>query len=263
MSHGPIERGLDMVASRGVDYQYTSVNILGIPNVSDSLYAIKKLVFDEQLYTLSEVNEAVENNWKENEPMRLRFLGAGKFGNDLDEPDALFVRVCDTICDELEILNNGRGQQFRPSLFHFQGHVYPDVIGATPDGRRATDYLAHGINPTGGMNTKGLLPTANSVSSLNAAKFQGSPFQVDIQPKFFDGKNEIWKYIYDFSTAYFNNGGMQINLHIMDLKKLEDAMKHPDKPEYQNIIVRVTGYASRFVSMGRPYQIEFISRVNY
>ena len=263
MSHGPIERGLDMAAPRGVDYQYTSVNILGIPNVSDSLYAIKELVFEKKRYSLDEVITAVDTDWKDRESMRLRFLNHGKYGNDLDGPDAMYVRVCDTICDELEGLNNLKGQPFRPSLFHFQGHVYPTVIGATPDGRRSTDYLAHGVNPTSGMNTRGLLPTANSLSSVSAEKFQGSPLQIDLQPKFFDGKDEIWRYIYDFSSAYFKNGGMQINLHIMDLKKLEDAIENPDKAEYQNIIVRVTGYAARFVSLPRNYQKEFVSRMNF
>ncbi len=58
-------------------------------------------------------------------------------------------------------------------------------------------------------------------------------------------------------------GGIQINLNIMDLKKLRDAMDHPENPEYQNIIVRVTGYASRFICLTRPYQQEFVERMNY
>ena len=263
LSHGPIERGLDMVAPRGVDYQQTSVNVLGIPNVADSLYAIKKQVFEKKRYTLQEVVAAVKANWADNEPMRLRFLNEEKYGNDSDEVDALYSRVCETICDELERLHNQKGQPFRPSLFHFQGHIYPTVLGATPDGRLATDYLAHGVNPTVGMNTRGLIPTANSLSTVKANKFQGSPLQIDLQPRFFDGKEEIWKYIRDFSVAYFKNGGMQINLHIMDLEKLKDAIEHPDKPEYQNIIVRVTGYAARFVAIGKPYQREFVARMNY
>ena len=264
ISHGPIERGMDMVAPRGVDYQYTSVNILGIPNVADSFSAIKKLVFEKKLYTLKQVKDAVETDWEGNEPMRLRFLNEDKYGNDIEEADAMFVRVCETIRDELERLYNQKGQPFRPSLFHFQGHLNPrEHGGATPDGRRADDYLAHGANPTGGVNVRGLTPTANSLSSVKGNKYQGSPLQVYIQPKFFDGKEEIWEYIRNFSAAFFKKGGVQINLHIMDLSKLADAMDNPEKPEYQNIIVRVTGYASRFISLPRHYQEEFVSRVNY
>lgn len=262
-SHGPIERGLDMVASRGVDYQYTSVNILGIPNVADSLHAIKKLVFAQKRYTLQQVKDATEANWQDREPMRQRFLNQDKFGNDLDEVDDLFVRITESLAGILGGLVNTRGQEFRASLFHFQGHVAPAAIGATPDGRLAHEYLAHGINPQVGRNTTGLLATANSLAKVDQRKFQGGPLQVELQPRFFDGKEEIWQYVRDFSEVFFKKGGIQLNLNIMDLKKLRNAMDHPDDPQYQNIIVRVTGYASRFICLTRSYQQEFVERMNY
>jgi pyruvate-formate lyase len=262
-SHGPIERGIDMVDQRGVDYQFTSVNILGIPNVADSFHAIKKLVFEKKMYTLAEVKEATEANWQGREPMRQRFLNQDKFGNDLDEVDELFVRVTESLARILGSMVNLRGQEFRASLFHFQGHVYPEVIGATPDGRLADEYLAHGINPQVGRNTKGLLATANSIAKIDQRKFQGGTMQVELQPRFFDGKEEIWKYVANFSDTFFKKGGIQINLNIMDLKKLRDAIDHPENPEYQNIIVRVTGYASRFICLSSVYQKEFVERMNY
>ncbi|RPJ52089.1 MAG: hypothetical protein EHM21_01100 [Chloroflexi bacterium] len=262
-SHGPIERGLDMVAPRGVDYQYTSVNILGIPNVTDSFYAIKRLVFEKKMYTLKEVKEATDTNWKDREPMRLRFLNQDKFGNDIQDVDALFVRITETLADVLGHLYNLRGQEIRASLFHFQGQIAPSVIGATPDGRLAEEYLAHGINPTIGRNTRGLLATANSLAKADQRKFQGGGLQVELQPKFFDGKDEIWKYVRGFSETFFKKGGVQVNLNIMDLNKLRDAMDHPENPEYQNIIIRVTGYAARFISLSRIYQEEFLARMNY
>ena len=262
-SHGPIERGLDMTAARGVDYQYTSVNILGIPNVADSLHAIKKLVFEQKRYTLAEVHAATESNWEGREPMRQRFLGQAKWGNDNDEVDELFVRISESLAAIMDRTLNQRGQQFRASLFHFQGHLSPQLVGATPDGRLATEYLAHGINPTVGRNTQGLLATANSIAKVDQRKFQGGPIQIELQPRFFDGKEDMGTYIRDFSEVFFRKGGIQINLNIMDLKKLRDAMDHPENPEYQNIIVRVTGYASRFICLNRPYQKEFVERMNY
>jgi formate C-acetyltransferase len=98
---------------------------------------------------------------------------------------------------------------------------------------------------------------------VDQRKFQGGTMQVELQPKFFDGKEEIWKYVRDFSDVFFRKGGIQINLNIMDLKKLRDAMDHPENPEYQNIIVRVTGYASRFICLNRAYQKEFVERMNF
>jgi formate C-acetyltransferase len=261
--HGPIERGVDMTGARGVDYQYTSTNILGIPNVADSLFAIKKLVFEEGAYTLAEVRKATDENWKDNEVMRQRFLRQNKFGNDIDDVDELCVRICDIIADILDGTKNNRGQQYRASLFQFQGHTCTDVLPATPDGRLAEEPLAHGCNPTAGRNVNGLLATANSVTKIKNYKFQGGSLQVELQPRFFDGKENIGQYIRNFTEAFFDKGAFQINLNIIDLEKLKDAIDDPTNPEYRNIIVKVTGYTTRFICMAKPFQIEFVGRNNY
>jgi len=264
LCHGPIERGMDIVSPRGVDYQFTSCNILGIPNVADSFYAMKKLVFETHQYTLLEIQDAMASNWENMEPMRLRFLNQDKFGNDLDEVDALLVRITEMISETMDGMVAIRGgQPFRASLFHFQGQVTPAVLGPTPDGRRAEEYLAHGINPTPGRNTKGLLATANSLNKIDQRKFQGGTLQIELQPKFFDGREDLLNYIKGFSEVFFRKGGVQINLNIMDLQKLRDAIVHPNHPEYRNIIVRVTGYATRFVLLSKTFQEEFVSRMNY
>ncbi len=177
---------------------------------------------------------------------------------------ACLVRITESLAEILGGMVNLRGQEFRGFAVPLPGTPEPRaVIGATPDGRLAQEYLAHGINPQVGRNTRGLLATANSIAKIDQRKFQGGTMQIELQPKFFDGKEEIWKYIRDFSEVFFKKGGIQINLNIMDLKKLRDAMDHPENPEYQNIIVRVTGYASRFICLNRDYQKEFVERMNY
>ena len=265
LCYGTIEQGLDIVAPRGVEYQFTSVNALGIPNVTDSFYAINELVFKKKMYTLKEVMDAVEKNWEDNEPMRQRFLNVDKFGNDIDDVDALYVRICETLGEEMERLYNQKGQPFRVSLYDVASHVYPEKwdVGATPDGRFAETYFAQGVNPQVGANVRGLIPTANSVASVKGNKFQGAPLQISIQPKFFDGKEEIWKYIRDFSVGYFKSGGVQINMHILNLDVLADAIDNPDNPEYAGIIVRMTGWCSRFIMLSKVEQIEFVNRTNY
>ncbi len=265
ISHGPIERGLDMVAPRGVDIQYTSLNISGIPNVADSFTAIKKLVFEKKQHTLREVMEACWADWEGNEILRQKLLNQPKYGNGMTEPDEMYVRVCDTMQEVAEgYVNQRGGQPMRPSLYAFMAHLESkDQVGATPDGRRRGDVYAQGINPQAGVSKKGLIPLANSAASADMRKFQGGSIQVDIQPRFFDGKEDRYSYIRNFSSAFFKSGGQQINLHIMDLKKLEDAMEHPEKPEYRNLVVRVTGYCARFITMSREYQENFISRMNY
>ena len=261
--HGPIERGTDITGNRGVDVQYTSVNLLGIPNVADSLHAIKRLVFEKRMYSLCQVLAAVKANWKDQEVMRQRFLHEDKWGNDLDEVDQMLVRVTDMIADILDRMTNCRGQQYRASLFQFQGHTAVDVLPATPDGRLAGEPLAHGINPTAGRNTKGLLATANSLAKVRNHKFLGGTLQVELQPRFFDGREDLSGYIRSFAETFFEKGGFQVNLNIIDLEKLKDAIDHPENPEYQNIIIKVTGYTARFICLAKPFQVEFCGRTNY
>ncbi len=261
--HGPIERGLDITAPRGVDYQYTSTNILGIPNVADSLFAIKSLIFDKQSYTLEDVRSATRSNWKDNEIMRLDFLAQHKYGNDLDDVDALYVRITESIAEVMDNIRNNRGQPYRASLFQFQGHTVAEMLGATPDGRLAAEPMAHGCNPTAGRNTEGLLATANSLVKTDYVKFLGGSLQIEMQPCFFDGMEDAAKYIKDFSEAFFLSGGIQINLNILNLEELKNAIEHPEKPEYQNIIIKVTGYTSRFIKLDKAFQKEFVGRNNY
>ena len=261
--HGPIERGIDMTGHRGVDVQYTSTNLLGLPNVTDSFYAIKRLVFEEKMYTMAEVRKAVSENWKDQEIMRQRFLNQPKFGNDIDDVDQIFVDISDMIADVMDNTYNCRGQQYRASLFHFQGHTAVDILPATPDGRLASEPLAHGCNPTAGRNTNGLLATANSLAKVHNYKFQGGSLQVELQPKFFDGKEKLGDYIEKFVVSYLSRGTFQVNLNVIDLEALKDAIDHPEKPDYQNIIVRVTGYTSRFICLAKPFQEEFVGRNNY
>ena len=252
-----------MTDHRGVDYQFTSTNILGLPNVCDSFFAIKMLVFLKKQYTLREVINAVRADWKDNEVMRQRFLHEHKYGNDYDDVDEMYVKLTEDIAKIMDNMTNNRGQMYRASLFQFQGHTASEIIGATPDGRKASEPLAHGCNPTAGRNTNGLLATANSCAKVDNKKFLGGSLQIELQPEFFDGKNEIYKYIEGFSTAFFKKNGVQINLNIIDLKKLRDAIDHPENPEYQNIIVKVTGYTARFVTLSKAFQKEFVGRVNY
>jgi len=262
--HHCIERGRDCTAAGAVDYNLTSVNILGVPNVSDSLQAIKQLVFDECRYTLAEVESAVKSDWAGQEPMRREFLNAEKFGNDLAGPDAMIVRLSEMVQECLESLRHNKGGHFRASLFQYMGHTYAGpMLGATPDGRHAAEPLAHGMNPMHGRNTKGMTATANSFCKVNFRKFQGGSFQIELEPTYFPESARRSDMIEVFARTFFKLGGVQINLNILSLEKLKLAMERPELPEHQAIIVKVTGYSSHFLIMDRKFQEEFVQRVNY
>jgi len=262
--HHCIERGRDCTDAGAVDYNLTSVNVLGVPNVSDSLYAIKRLVFDEHRHTLAGVEAAVKSDWAGKEAMRHEFLHVEKFGNDLAGPDAMIVRLSAMVREHLESLRQNKGGHFRASLFQYMGHTYAGpMLGATPDGRHAAEPLAHGMNPMHGRNTRGMTATANSFCKVNFRKFQGGSFQIELEPSYFPEGARRSDLIEVFARTFFKLGGMQINLNILSMEKLKQAMEHPELPENQAIVVKVTGYSSHFLIMDRKFQEEFIQRVNY
>ncbi len=262
--HNSIERGRDCTDAGSVDYNLTSVNVLGVPNVGDSLYAIKRLVFDEHRYTLAEVEHAVKSDWAGKEPMRREFLNVEKFGNDLAGPDALLVRLSDMVRGHLESLRQNKGGNFRASLFQYMGHTYAGpMLGATPDGRHAAEPIAHGMNPMHGRNTKGLTATANSFCKVDFRKYQGGSFQIELEPSYFPEGIRRADLVEMFARTFFKLGGVQINLNIIAMEKLKRAMEQPELPEHQAIVVKVTGYSSHFLIMDRKFQEEFIQRVNY
>jgi formate C-acetyltransferase len=262
--HNALERGRDCTDAGALDYNLTSVNVLGVPNVADSLYAIRRLVFEDRRYTLAALEEATRSDWAGQEPMRCEFLNVDKFGNDLDGPDAMLVRVADMVRGHLASLRQNKGGHFRASLFQYMGHTYAGpMLGATPDGRHAAEPLAHGMNPMHGRNTRGLTATANSFCKVNFRNFQGGSFQIELEPSYFPDGIRRADLVEMFARTFFKIGGVQINLNIISLDRLRDAMEHPELPENQSIVVKVTGYSSHFVIMDRKFQEEFIQRVNY
>ncbi len=262
--HGTIERGRDVTDMQAVKYNYTSVNVLGTPNVADSMYAMKKLIFEEKKYSMADLRAAVADDWKDNELMRLDFLNQPKFGNDKPDVDEMAVRVAEHIRKVLEGKRNIKGFNFRPSLFQYMGHTYAgQLLGATPDGRHAEEPFAHGMNPMHGRNTQGIAATVESFTKLDYSNYQGGSFQIEVQPSFFPPGSRKGDLVETFSRIFFEKGGVQINMNTIDLEKLKDALDHPEKDEYKNLVVKVTGYSAHFVVMDRRFQEEFLQRVNY
>lgn len=262
--HDCIEKGKDCTDKGAVRYNFTSVNVLGVPNVSDSLFAVKELVFNKKMYSLKDLQQALESDWKDREIMRQHFLNVPKFGNDNKGTDEMAVQVSEQVREVLESKKNNKGFNFRPSLFQYMGHTYAGpMLGATPDGRKASEPLAHGMNPMHGRNKHGIGVTVESFTKLDFSKYQGGSFQIELTPDFFkDGVNKA-SLMNAFSVGFFKKGGVQINFNLIDLDVLKKAIKDNQNPIYNDINVKVTGYSSHFVTMDKRFQKEFIERVNY
>jgi len=261
LSYGCIENGRD-ITDCGVPYNFTSFNVLGFPNVVDSLYAMKKLIFEQKKVSLSQLKKALEVNYEGYEDVRQMLLNTSKFGNDEDEIDGLARMVVDQLKNTGEKYKNCKGFHLRPSLFHFEGHaVAGPEIGPTPDGRKKEEPLAQGANPMHGRNQKGVTATARSLAKLGFEQLQGGPFQLELDPSLFRGQENPSKLVEAITTSYFEMGGVHIFFNIVSVQTLKEAMEKPE--EYGHLMVRVTGYSTHFVHLDRRLQKEIIARTRH
>ncbi len=228
-------------------------------NASDSLYAIKRLVFDEGRYTLDEVAEACNRDFSGPGDARLRrdLLDQDKYGNDLSEVD-------DLACDLYEFVakrNRDRGRELGMGYYLIvisNNQTNTDwglMTAASPDGRRAGLYLNPANNPQAGAAKNGPTAMLNSLAKFDARYHGGSVQNIKLTPQIM-GRHE--PAVRAMFKSYFRRGGCQLMVTCVDAGELEHAQAHPE--EHQDLIVRVAGYSARFVDLPRTVQDEVISR---
>lgn len=244
----------------GVRYLGATNETYGNINTSDSLYAIKKLVFEDKRYTLSQIGEAMLANFQGYEDLRKACLQCDKYGNDLD--------TCDTAANELyELVAKGtRERGIAAGMQYFLIVISNNQLntewglrtGATPDGRLRGMYMNPANNPQGGANQSGPTAMLNSLRKFDPRYHAGSVQNIKFTPALFNENREMVK---GLMKTYFADGGCHLMVTIVDKGELEDAMEHPEN--HQDLIVRVSGFSAVFVHLDRSIQEELLSRVLY
>ena len=140
--------------------------------------------------------------------------------------------------------------------------VYGKATGALPDGRPAGEPLSPGANPSYGAEQNGLLASLNSVAKLAYEyALDGISNTQTIHPDAIGhNKAERVENLVNVLDGYFNQGAHHLNVNIFGIDKLKDAMEHPEKPEYANFTIRVSGYAVKFIDLTREQQLDVIAR---
>ena len=247
----------------GARYNWIMPSFVGMANLVDSLYAINKLVFEEKKLSLTEFKTVLDNNFEENEILRLYIQNKiPKYGNDIDDIDLYFSEFSEHIVSECEkyipVLSNGR---LIPSVFCWVMHErFGRETGATPDGRKAGFPLGDGSGPCQGRELNG--PTASVLSSTKweHGKFIGG---VAVNMKFSKsslGKNatETMKSII---KTYLKRNGFEIQVNVVDNETLKKAQINPE--EYRDLVVRIGGYSDYFVRISKEMQEEIILRTSH
>ena len=228
-----------------------ATGIAGFSHVIDSLSAIKyakvKVVRDES--GLAKDFE-IEGEFP-------------KYGNDDDCADEIGVWLLKTFMDKLKKHHTYRDSEPTTSILTITSNVvYGKATGAMPDGRKAGEPLSPGANPSYGAEQNGLLASLNSLTKLPYEwALDGISNTQTINPGAL-GNNEGERIdnLVNVMDGYFDQGAHHLNVNVFGKEKLIDAMEHPEKEEYANFTIRVSGYAVKFIDLTREQQLDVISR---
>lgn len=260
LTEGCLETGKDF-NMQGAKYDYYQVMLIGLPNLADSLAAVKKLVFSEKRYTMEEVLWHLENNFPK-EDVRLDFVNkAPKFGNDINEVDEIAAHMMDFCCEELERLSKKYKREFHAQPFSFLTMVeHGQTTGATPDGRRSGEILAYSVSPMQGRDFNGFTALTNSLAKLPAVKAPGTTSAIlEADPALFTRKNI--PHFTDILLAAAGKGLCNVQFNVVDADTLIDAQKYPDK--HRNLAVRVSGFSQKFYLLDKHLQDHIIARTKH
>ena len=228
-----------------------ATGIAGFSHVVDSLSAIKyakvKTVRDE---TGIVVDYEIEGDFP-------------KYGNDDDKADDIAVWLLRTFLEKIKKRHTYRNSEPTTSILTITSNVvYGKYTGAMPDGRKAGTPLSPGANPSYGAEQNGLLASLNSLTKLPYEwALDGISNTQTMNPDAL-GHNEEERInnLVNVMDGYFDQGAHHLNVNVFGKDKLLDAMEHPEKPEYANFTIRVSGYAVKFIDLTKEQQMDVISR---
>ena len=257
-----VQHGQD-ITEGGARYNFSGVQGIGIANLSDSLHALKGMVFEQKRLSFAELIAVLKANFQtpEGEKIRARLINRfEKYGNDIDEVDNISADLLRFYCKEVEQYHNPRGGRFTPGSYTVSAHVpLGSVVGATPDGRLAGEQLADGgLSPMLGQDVQGPTAVLKSVSKLdNFLLSNGTLLNVKFTPATLAGDGGLNK-LADFLQAFTRLKLQHIQFNVVNADTLREAQQRPQ--DFAGLVVRVAGYSAFFVELSQEIQDDIIRR---
>jgi formate C-acetyltransferase len=259
---GPLKSGRD-VTKGGALYNSSGTACIGLADITDSLMVIKKLIFDEKKVTFRELLDAINSNFQNNSSLLAMIKSkVALFGSSNEEALATANRVTKLAHDIFWEHTNYRGGKYTAGFWSMSNHVaFGTLTGALPSGRLAGKAFTPGLTPEPHAS-KSILDNIRDVAKLKPENMNNNiAFNVKVVPAAQESHQQTVDNICSYVKAYSDLGGMQMQLNVVSSKTLRDAMEHPEN--YQNLLVRISGYNAYFVTLNREMQIELIERAEF
>lgn len=253
------ERGKG-IFSGGIEYLGGTIETYGNTNTADSLTAINELVYEKQAITCEELLKALDSNFSGYQSIRNKLLKAPKYGNDHSIADDMLVKVHDHICNYVR--QQGKKVGLHSYLVVVINNSANTLMGhftsASADGRISGTYMNNGNSPSGGSDKEGVTAMLNSIVKPSTAIHAGAVQNMKFSRDLFCERRDIIK---SLLNTYFEKGGAQAMITVLNKDDLEKALVEPEK--YRHIFVRVGGFTARFVELSKDVQKDILSRTLY
>ena len=255
-----LENGADIYCHNGAKYCNSSVNALGLATVTDSLVAIRKLVYEDKSYTLTELVEILRSNWKDNEPLRLLIKNKfPKYGCADPQVDILAKMTVDALHRAISGKPNVKGGVYRLGTFSIDWRWgFGKKTSASADGRKAKEPISQNADATFGADKEGATAHLSSVAYLDASRTpNGTVVDIDLHTSAVAGENGL-NAMLGTLEGFIKLGGFAVQYNVLNAEVLKDAKKYPEK--YPSLQVRLCGWNVLFASLSDKEKDEFIMR---
>ncbi|HMN62527.1 MAG TPA: pyruvate formate lyase family protein, partial [Anaerolinea sp.] len=259
--HGPIESGLD-ASHGGGEFYNLCVDGAALATVADSFAALEQRVESEGRLTWQDLGRHLRANWAGAEGERVRHMlkSVPRYGAGDSRADEYAVSIAGMFSAMLTEGRTPRGMRMVPGLFSWANTIpMGQEVGATPNGRFAGDPISHGANPDPGFRKDGA-PTAMAVAIAAVQPGYGNtaPMQIELDPLLAHDQGGV-ELVESLIRTHFRLGGTQINLNVMDARRVLEA--HRDPSRFPDLVVRVTGFSAYFASLSPQFRQLVVDRI--
>lgn len=255
-----VEKGGDAYCDYAAAYNNSSINIIGIATAADSLYAIRKLVYEDKRMSLQELIAILDSDWAGQEVLRNIVRNKfPKYGVGDKRVDSIAAKLVDYLSDNINNVPNVKGGVYRMGVLSIDWRkTWGEHTAASADGRHSGETLSQNASASFGMDKEGPTGHILSAAALSGVDaVNGSVLDIDLHSSAVRGENGTNVLVATLDT-FLEAGGHTVHYNVLDTDTLRDAQEHPEK--YPNLQVRMCGWNVLFTHLSRKSQDEFIHR---